>query len=878
MKLLLKNTFKKIKKSFGRFLSILFIVALGISVFIGLRESTAGMLYTADNYYDEYNLMDFKIVSTYGLDDGDVAALKELEDAYKVIPSYSVDVISDGESIRIHAIEEDVNNVTLVSGRMPENDNECVADYSKYDIGDNITFDSDNLSISSCEVVGTIKSVLYIRDEKGISSVGNGKLISFVYVNKDVFNLEYYTEIYLIAKGSKETNSYYDDYTEQIAALQSELEELKPIRETIRYEEILTEANNEIIAIKEELNDKIESATGELESSKEELDTASKTLAEERSSTELEFISNLDSLNDSKNDIITNLETIGTTEEELDTYIDNLYNNIELLTEELSVLDKDSDEYTALNGELTNLNETYNNLLIMQEELNAINNNLYNINESYEVYETEIENQEAEIEAGYEEYYNGLEELETAKAEAEEKIAEAKAQLDDIEKPVWYLLDRTDNSGYVNYEEDVIKVDAIAKILPIFFVIVVVLMVLNTLTRLIEEERTEIGILQSNGFSKNNITITYLIYVCLAGLIGIALGMTIGYSLIPQVIYGVFLSRYYVPKLITIVSPLPFSLVIGVTLIIMIFVTIFACRKELKEVPASLLRPKAPKSGKKIIFEKISFIWSKLNFMWKVTLRNLFRYKKRIIMTILGVAGCTALLVTGLGLNDSINTVADLQYNNIIKYDAMYILDNDVTSVSDDLVNIFNENDIENSLLIKQDAYTYTYDNKVSDVYLIVPSDIDSFSDYVNLTSTTTGNIVTIPDDGVIITQQTADNLNVTSGDVISIRNDDNELYLLYVTDVVENYVSHYIYMSEEYYEEIFNEDITYNTIITDGIVDESETLTDYNILTVSYTNDILDSFDSFISGLNKIIIMIVVFACFLALIVLYNLTIINVS
>ena len=228
MKLLIKNTFKKIKNSFGRFLSIMFIIALGISVFIGLRESTAGMLYTADDYYDKTKLMDFKIISTHGLTNGDVTSINELKNIEKVIPTYSIDVLINGDAIRVHSLEEDVNNLVLKKGRFPKKNDECVGDYNKYKLGDILRFQKEDLSefikIDNCKIVGLVNSSLYIRYEKGISNVGNGKLNSFIFLNKDNFNMDYYTEIYIISKGSKELNSYYDEYKNGIKPLREELE------------------------------------------------------------------------------------------------------------------------------------------------------------------------------------------------------------------------------------------------------------------------------------------------------------------------------------------------------------------------------------------------------------------------------------------------------------------------------------------------------------------------------------------------------------------------------------------------------------------------------------------------------------------------------
>ncbi len=882
MKLLLKNTFKKIFKSFGRFLSITFIIALGISVFIGLRESTAGMLHTADNYYDTHNLMDFKITSTHGFTSGDINSLSSLNNVEKVIPSYSLDVMSSGSSIRVHALEKDVNNVMLIKGRMPISNDECVGDYYQYQLGKYVEFESDNLkdvlSISKCKVVGLIKSVLYIRNDKGISTVGNGKLISYIFVKKETFISEYYTDIYLVANNSKLKRSYYDEYNVIVNPLRQELEQIKPIRETIRYEEILKKANDEIIKVKKDLNNELNSSTKKLNASKKTLDETQITFETAKNEKIELFENGLKELNKNKKDLIESLLLFDIKENELGDSLKTLNENIILLKNQLSLLTKESEEFIALNNQIIELEEKYNNLLIAQNSLNEINKKLDELNSNYELFKTEILKKEMELQNGFSEYQNGLVKIEDAKKEANTKINEAKEELNSIEKPIWYLLDRTDNTGYIAYKEDIIKVEAIAKVLPIFFILIAVLMILNTLTRLIEEERNEIGILQSNGFSKSSIVASYLVYVLVAGFLGLGLGLTIGYSLIPQIIYGVFLASYYVPNLITIVSPLPFSLVISVTLLMIIFVTITATRKELRQNPANLLRPKPPKTGKKIFLEKFDFIWSKLHFMGKTTIRNIFRYKKRIIMTILGVSGCTALLVTGLGINDSINTISKIQYQDIIKYDAMYILKDEVTTLSEDLIKLYKNNGVVNPLLVNQNAYTFSFANKTEDAYMVVPSDSINFNNYVNLTSIVSNKKISIDDRGAIITKKMADLLDVKIGDLINIRNSDNELIIIYISDITNNYVSHYIYMSNNYYKEVFENDIKYNSVIANGKINNNIKLTEYNVLMVNYTEDIVKTFDTFVAGINQIIILIVVFACFLAFVVLYNLTIINVS
>ena len=430
MKLLIKNIFKKIKNSIGRFLSIMFIIALGISVFIGLSESTAGMLYTADNYYDESNLMDFKITSTYGLTVDDVNSLKALNNIEKVIPSYSIDVIDKGKSIRIHALEKKINNVILIKGQMPKNNNECLADFYRYKLNDKILFENDNLSdilsISECKVVGLIKSSLYVRDEKGISNVGNGKLVSFIFVNREAFTSEYYTEVYITSKESKEKNSYYKEYEESIVSLRKELEKLKPIRETIRYEEILLEANNKIIKIKKALNNKINSSLIELKEAKIKLYSGKKELETNKNNNLKKFELSKDELNKNKNIILSNLGSLGINENELNNYIFDLSETIKNLKSQLSLLEPNNEEYNNLYSQIVETEKNYNNLLLIKSNLDEINKGLSTLENNYTIFYNEISKEEAKLQQGYYDYEIGMKELEKAKEEANQKLLKLK--------------------------------------------------------------------------------------------------------------------------------------------------------------------------------------------------------------------------------------------------------------------------------------------------------------------------------------------------------------------------------------------------------------------------------------------------------------------
>ena len=880
MSLLFKNSIKKIFKSFGRLISISIIIMLGIGFFLGLKEATPGMFYTADTYYDDKKLMDYKVTSTYGLTEEDILSLKELKNVEKVIPTYSIDVLSNGKSIRLHTIEEDVNNVEIVSGVIPNNINECLADANNYELGETIIFDetSEYLNINGCKVVGTIKSPLYIFSSYGISNVGDGKLSSFIFINKDAFNYEYYTESYIIAKGTTETNSYEESYNEVSNKLYEELIELKPIRESIRYEEIKKEAYDEIAKIQNELNDEISANEQKLNDAKKELDDAQETLNKTKAETLATIEENYNKLENSKKLIEEQLNSYSININELDETILMIEENVNTLKEQLNYLEPDSEEYKLVENQIINLETQKNTLINIQTNLKTVEDGLEELEQQKNNFNARINEEQAKINDGYEEYYAGVTELESAKKEAEEEIKTALKEVEEIEKPKWYLLDRNDSTGYQNYKDDAEKVEAISKILPVFFILIALLMCLNTLARLIEEERTEIGVLQSNGFGKAKIISSYLYYVLFSSIIGMIFGIILSYMVISKLIYGVFTANYYLPSYQIIVDPITLTTVVITTLLLMIVVTTYACNKELKCKPAELLRPKAPKSGKKIFIEKLSFVWKRFSFMSKITTRNLFRYKKRIIMTILGVSGCTALLLTGFGLNDSINIISKIQYEDIIKYDEMVTLKNNITSVDEKIETLLEENNINEYTLINQNTYTYTYDNKEETVYLIVPKNKDDINKYIDLTSINDEEEAELSDNGVVITSQMAEQLNVTTGENISIRNSDNELFLLRVDDIVYNYVSHYIYISPNYYQSIFNQEIEYNNILLKGNIDDSINLEEYDIHLITETSEIVDTFDDLIKNINKLIVLIIVCASLLAFAVLYNLTIINVT
>ena len=906
--LIFKNSFRKIWKSKGRFLSLILIVILGTSFFAGIRETASDMIKTLDNYYDETNLYDFKIVSTMGLTNDDIKSLEQIDGISKVEGSYSFDTLIDGEVVKVSAISN-INKVTLVSGRMPENNSECLGEDGVYEIDDSITIDDDTyLNNNTCKIVGTIKSSSYIYENKGISTIGDGKLDSLIYTPKDNFKLDYYTEIYIEAEGAKEELSYSDEYNAIISDVNDKLQELRPLRETARYEEILkeamdkvTDAENELNRVKKENETKFNDALTELNSNRIELDSALESynsnlarLNKTKESTETELNNGFVTLDNAKSEFNNALSNASLTVESLQPTLDTINSNIKTVEEELANLDESDSLYETLNATLAELNNnktnietliSTNNTLIEQEE--TLNDSLDTWNREYSKSlsrlnsaKEEIDNGYAELNKGYEEYNNNynlyLEEI----ANYETEINDAKAEIQNIEKPVWYLLTREDLTGYTSFYESATKVDSIAAVFPIFFILIAFLMAFNTMNRMIEEERSEIGALVSIGIRKSTICFSYLLYVFIACVLGLVIGLSIGYTLIPRILYTVYAASFTIPSLSTYANPYACLIIVLTTIILMSLVVFITLIKDFRLAPATILRPEAPKSGKKILLERIKPFWNHLSFSWKITLRNLFRYKKRIFMTVLGIAGCTALLLTGFGIKDSLSDLLDIQYGEITHYDTTLVLNDDVNK--DDVINSLTDNNLTDYIETNISSFTFKADAKNLDFTLIAFMSDNNINDYVTLKSLD-GTDLTLNDSGVIITEKMAELLNVKVGENISIRNSDNELYIVRVSSICENYIGNYLYMNSDYYEEIFN-DSDYNSFLvnlSDNV--DREELSNSLLETgyfgaIQYTTDNMEMFNDIIAGMNNIVYLIIAFSSFLAITVLYNLTIININ
>ena len=898
--LILKNTLRKIKHSFGRFITLILIIAIGSAFFAGVRETSSDMIKTMDEYYDATNLMDFRIISTMGLTNDDLEALKNLENTQIIEENYTYETVIDGDATKIYGLTENINNVTLVSGSLPTSDNECLVLAGSYNIGDTITIEDSNyqdyLKNNTFKVVGTVNSSMYIYNNLGMSTVSDGKLDNVIYINKDNFNMDYYTEIYLIAKNSQEETSYRDEYDEVIANLNTELEKLAPIQETKRYEQIKTEAMEEIYDAREEINNlkaeneakfndalaELNSAQNQINAGYNEINNGFAELEAQKNSVLNELNNEEATLNSSLATINSNLANLGITTNSIAESITELNNQITSITNLLASLDDTNPEYVTYQAMLTNLNTLVSNLNSIQNGYTKINNARTQFDSTYNdtintlnANKNNLDKEQETLNEGFKEYNANYAEFQDEIAKGMQEIADAEAEIANLEKPEWYLFNREDNSGYTTFLESATKIDSIAAVFPLFFIAVAFLMCLNTMTRMIEEERTEIGIFTSLGISNFQIIFSYIFYVLIATIIGLLIGLSIGYTVVPHVLYNVYTQAYVIPGLKTYVNiPICIS-IIEVCVITMSLVTFIAVTAKFKNSPANLLRPASPKSGRKVLLEKINFLWKRISFSWKVTIRNLFRYKKRIIMTLIGISGCTALLLTGFGIKDSISEIVEIQYGEIETYDALAVLDNPVTEKSSEINEFLSQNSISNPLYAYMETLTFAANNKNIDVYSLAFA-TNSIDKYFNLKDLD-GNDLELNDEGAIITEKIAKILNVNIGDTITLRDNNNEIYVIKISGISKNYINNYVYMNTNYYNLVFG-DISYNTIIA-NIGNKGDTLmaSDY-FSNIQYTEDNMSMLQDIFDSMNNIVFLIIGFSSVLAITVLYNLTTINIS
>ena len=976
-----KNLRQSIVKSFGRYLAITLIIALGAGLFVGLLMTKTDMVATGQIFMDQQDMFDLRMISNYGWTDKYVREFSRLEGVADAEGIYYIDLIanregSDQESVyRFYTIPDSVNRVALRGGRMPQRDDECLADGFRNDdsvLGTKITV-SDSNDPDSLEkvvqktftIVGYVSSPLYMDMNRGTTSVGSGSLEDYFYVPKAALESDIYSEIHLRLDGSHRI--YTDEYND---FLDAESDRLKPQAEQLcterfldvkeeaeeeyndgyqeyldgvkEYEDAKADAEKELADAEQELKDgeeeleknrkklidgekeikdgreQIEEARGQIESARKELDTQYAALKPQYDL----VMQNIDGARAAVNSLKAAIDGCQSTIAQNEKKIEQLRQSLpsegedpsgELSEEEInrqiteleaaneqcrSQLQPYQAQYQQASAELEQMNQAIAGMKAIQDGYAAVDQGELKMWEN----ETKLNNAEKKIAVGWGEWAKGRDELEEgwedyeqAKQDAEKELADAEQELKDAEEelldardeidsmdtPDLTILDRNSNVGYNNLDSSSDIVAGVSRVFPVFFILIAALVCITTMTRMIDEERTQIGTLKALGYTDREIMNKYLVYSGSGAVLGCALGIAAGSTIFPQILWKAYCIMLSIQPNVVLTVNWPLSLAVLVTYTaIMLFVTWWCCHKTLAENPAELIRPKAPEAGKQIFVEKLPF-WKRISFLNKVTIRNIFRYKQRLAMMLIGIGGCTALLLTGFGLRDSISNVAAYQFENVTKYDmSVYFREEPSERQQDKFIKAV-EHDASNRMFYHQSSVEVDFDNRVKEVYLL--SGGDEMTEFIDFHKGETP--LSLPEKNqVLLSSGVAENLGIRQGDEVILRNSDLEELHLTVSAIYDNHVYNYAIVSPETITGQWGREPEYQMAficMKDGadVHALSAAISDLSfVMNVAVSEDLAATVGRMMDALDMVIWVIVFCAGLLAVTVLYNLTNININ
>ena len=605
-------------------------------------------------------------------------------------------------------------------------------------------------------------------------------------------------------------------------------------------------------------------------------------------------------LNKAQKEIDSNAETLAAGQAELDANVAKLNDNEAQYASGLEQYNSGARQIAENEAKLTSGEQEIaeNEAMLADGEKEIADNEKKLADGEKEITDNEKKLQDAvnDLKKGEKDLADGKKEYEDAKKDAEDEIAEnqqklndAKKELEDLEMPEWMVTDREELPEYTDYGDNADRLRNIGQVFPVIFFLVAALISLTTMTRMVEEQRTQIGTLKALGYKKSAIAAKYICYAFFATLLGSVLGMLIGEKIIPYIIITAYGIMYHnVANTISIDYQPGFALIASAASVVCtVGATLFASGKELQETPASLMRPPAPKEGKRVLLERLTFIWKHLSFSWKSTIRNLFRYKKRLIMTVFGIAGSMGLMLVGFGIQDSISDIAAIQYRELQHYDGMVIEDSDATEEEHaELFEYMKENEqIAHCNRVQMTKISAPKGSSSVSIYLFVPESLSEFAKDVTLKNRITGETYELTDEGAAISEKTASLLGLKVGDMIPLKKGDKE-YKVRVAVITENYMSHYLYMTPRVYEQTFGEKPEYENIVftmqedckDDLEMAGSRILANPGALSISYTSSLASQVDRMLSTLDAVILVLIVSAGMLAFVVLYNLNNINIT
>lgn len=924
-----KTTYREIRQSFGRYAAILAIVALGVGFFVGLMVVTPAMVRNGGRYLNSHDLYDLRLLSTLGFEKDSVDAFTGREDVKAVEGAVSSDFLAVDESgksrvLVAQTLLEVQNQVELKAGRLPEAADEIVVDsslFSKDDIGKTIQVSDENseetadlFAYDVYTIVGVADASYYINYQRGSTTLGTGRVSGFVYMLPDGFDTDYYTELFV--RLDQNDRIYSDAYKAKIEDLKTWAEPIAEQEAQKRYDSLKADAQQKVDDAQKELRDQTADARTDLEEAKQKLTDGQKELADGKEQiadakkqlqqAKQTLAQKQTELNNGRAQLVDGRSQLETGQAQLDSARAQLNAAIAAaqsagsqagaesgvsgsaavsLAQQLAQLDA---RQAALDAQRNQLESSEAELTAGEKQLAAAKQELSSQEEQLNEQEQKLADAEKELADGQKEYEDGLQTLDERTADAKEEIADAQKQIDEIQEPDVYVLGRDTNIGYASYENDSTIVAGIAKVLPFFFFLVAALVCMTTMNRMVEEQRTQIGVLKALGYSEARIMGKYLFYAGSAAGIGSVIGFLIGSTIFPTVIWNAYKIMYHMGDYELMFDPGLAVASLAVALFCSVGVTWLTCRYELMSTAANLIRPKSPKSGRRVWLEHIPFLWNHMSFLAKVSVRNVFRYKQRFFMMVIGIGGCTALLVTGYGIKDTIADIADMQYEEVQLYDMSATLKEGYPAADaadfSELTGALSESS-EDWMPFCEISMDLTGRSGVKTANVVIPQDTGAAQEYIRLRTEEGEDIPWPGEEEAVISAKLARKCGIRVGDTVTLRTEDGEKLKVKVTALSRNYIYNYVYISPETWELDNGSDPVYKSIYihaSEGAQENrelSEKLLACDVVSAVAVNaDMLSQINKMMGSLDAVVLLVILCAGALAFIVIYNLTNINIT
>lgn len=927
-----KTTYREIRQSFGRYAAILAIVALGVGFFVGLMVVTPAMVRNGGRYLNNHDLYDLRLLSTLGFEKDSVDAFTGREDVKAVEGAVSSDFLAVDESgksrvLVAQTLLEVQNQVELKAGRLPEAADEIVMDsslFSKDDIGKTIQVSDENpeetadlFAYDVYTIVGIADASYYINYQRGSTTLGTGRVSGFVYMLPDGFDTNYYTEIFV--RLDQNDRIYSDVYKKKIEDLKTWAEPIAEQEAQNRYDSLKADAQQKVDDAQKELRDQTADARTDLEEAKQKLTDGQKELADGKEQiadakkqlqqAKQTLAQKQTELNNGRAQLVDGRSQLEAGQVQLDSARAQLNAAIAAaqsagsqagaesgmsgsaaaspaqLWQQLAQLDA---QQAALDAQRNQLESSEAELTAGEKQLAAAKQELSSQEKQLNEQEQKLADAEKELADGQKEYEDGLQTLDEKTADAKEEIADAQKQIDEIQEPDVYVLGRDTNIGYASYENDSMIVAGIAKVLPFFFFLVAALVCMTTMNRMVEEQRTQIGVLKALGYSEARIMGKYLFYAGSAAWIGSVIGFLIGSTIFPTVIWNAYKIMYHMGDYELMFDPGLAAASLAVALLCSVGVTWLTCRYELMSTAANLIRPKSPKSGRRVWLEHIPLLWNHMSFLAKVSVRNVFRYKQRFFMMVIGIGGCTALLVTGYGIKDTIADIADMQYEEVQLYDMSATLKEGYPAADaadfSELTEVLSESS-EDWMPFCEIAMDLTGRSGVKTANVVIPQDTGAAQEYIRLRTEEGEDIPWPGEEEAVISAKLARKCGIRVGDTVTLRTEDGEKLKVKVAALSRNYIYNYVYISPETWKLDNGSDPVYKSIYihaSEGAQENrelSEKLLACDVVSAVAVNaDMLSQINKMMGSLDAVVLLVILCAGALAFIVIYNLTNINIT